>query len=177
MRKPDKSQTANLLILFALFSLSGWYLWDSWRASSHIYNLIFVLPLTVAIMLLCTLAFIRDLLAPAVFAKNREEGGKPREGAQSRRKTEKEKTEEKADGEDAKSLQAILLFTIYVVTLPWLGFDVGTFLFLAAFLRLAGEAKWPWVFGYSLVFSLGSALFFSYMLPYPMPLLLLPGGN
>ena len=176
MRKPDKNQTANLLILFALFSLSGWYLWDSWRASSHIYNLIFVLPLTVTIMALCTLAFIRDLVTPAVFAKNREEG-KAGEGAQSRRKEEKEKMEEKADGEDAGSLQVILLFIIYVITLPWLGFDVGTFLFLAAFLRLAGEAKWPWVLGYSLVFSFGSALFFSYMLPYPMPLLLLPGGN
>ncbi|MCB1669815.1 MAG: tripartite tricarboxylate transporter TctB family protein [Gammaproteobacteria bacterium] len=153
MKKLARNQLADLLVLSALFCLSGWYLWDSWSASSHIYNLILVLPLTVIVMLLCAVAFVGDLLRTE--AVNRP-----------------------VDRDSAtSSLPAIALFVGYVISLPWLGFDVGTFLFLAAFLKIAGEQKWQWILGYSLAFAFGSALFFSAMLPYPMPLLLIPGGN
>lgn len=153
MDNPRQHRLADLLVLAALFCLAGWYLWDSWRASAHVYNLIFVLPLTLVILLLCAIAFVRDLTAPPAQADDLQ-----RE-------------------QDTGSLPAISVFIGYVVSLPWLGFDVGTFVFLALYLRLAGESRWQWTLGYSLVFALGSALFFSYMLPYPMPLLLLPGGG
>jgi len=153
MEKSKQNRLADLLVLTALFILAAWYLWDSWRASSHIYNLIFVLPLTLVILVLCTIAFVRDLIFPGALAEDLE------------------------SEQESGVIPAICLFIGYVVTLPWLGFDVGTFVFLVLFLTLAGESRWQWTLGYSLAFASVAALFFSYMLPYPMPLLLLPGGN
>ena len=152
-----KHQLFNLGILLALFLLTGGYLWDTWRASTHVYNLIFVLPLTVSILLLCLATFLKDLLKEPQALEDLQE--------------------QQDESAAASTLSVVLLFVGYVLTLPWLGFDVGTFVFVALFLRLAGEEKWSWALGYSLVFAFSSALFFSYMLPYPMPLLLLPGGN
>lgn len=148
-------QLFDLGVLLALFSVTGVYLWDTWRVSSHIYNLIFVLPLTVSILILCLATFLKELVSPVQAADQATE--LPREES------------------ETSTLPVVLLFAAYVLTLPWLGFDVGTFVFVALFLRLAGEQKWPWALGYSLVFAFSSALFFSYMLPYPMPLLFLPG--
>jgi hypothetical protein len=150
-------QLADLGILLVLFLFTGWYLWDTWQASTQIYNLIFVLPLAVAILLLCLLTFVRELLAASPVPDL--------------------PSEQQNEDAEASTLPTVLLFVGYVLTLPWLGFDVGTFVFVALFLRLAGEKKWPWALGYGLAFAVTSALFFSYMLPYPMPLLLLPGGN
>jgi len=157
LNRLNREQAGNFAILLALFLYTAWYLWDTWRASTQIYNLIFVLPLTVSILLLCLLTFVKELLVPV--------------------STSQDKSESLEEAEDSATFKVVLLFVGYVVTLPWLGFDVGTFIFIALFLHLAGEKKWQWVLGYSLVFAFSSALFFSYMLPYPMPLLLLPGGS
>jgi hypothetical protein len=54
-----------------------------------------------------------------------------------------------------------------------LGFDVGTTLFVGSFLWLQGERRWYWLAGYSISLGFGLSLFFSAMLPYPMPMLLL----
>jgi len=154
-------QLFNLGVLLALFLLTGLYLWDAWRASTHVYNLIFVLPLTVSILVLCLATFLKELISSV------GEGDE----------TTDEVFDSQVESAESSTLSVVLLFVGYVLTLPWLGFDFGTFVFIALFLRLAGEKKWSWTLGYSLVFAFSSALFFSYMLPYPMPLLLLPGGN
>lgn len=194
MRKLSPSESANLLVLVSLFLVTGFYLWDSWQASTEIYNLIFVLPLTVAILVLCILTFVRDLFDPPrnpediqIELQQKEaqeeapariqdeiQGGLPQalsEGSTTATENEPQ------DQPETSTLPVVLLFVGYVATLPWLGFDVGTFAFVALFLFLAGEQKWQWVLGYSLTFAFATALFFSYMLPYPMPLLLLSGGN
>ena len=57
--------------------------------------------------------------------------------------------------------------------LPLLVAVVGTALFVAAFLWLQGERRLPWLLGYSISLGFGLALFFSTMLPYPMPMLIL----
>ena len=167
--RSNKEQAGNLAVLLALFLYTAWYLWDTWQASTQIYNLIFVLPLTVSILLLCLLTFLKELLVADSTAQDVSEA--PEESTKTAGSIE---TEESTRTETFK---VVLLFVGYVVTLPWLGFDVGTFIFIALFLYLAGEKKWQWALGYSLVFAFSSALFFSYMLPYPMPLLLLPGGS
>jgi len=148
MRQLSVHQLFDLIIILALAALSAWYLWDSYTASIHIYNLIFVLPLTLLIIGLCIITFVRAVLNPEAKAQ---------------------------DVESISSVApAIVLFVLYVLTLAWLGFDVGTFLFLFLFLRLHGEKRWSWAFAYSAVFAICVSLFFSYMLPYPMPMLLLP---
>lgn len=142
-----KHQLADLGVLLVLSLLVLWYLNDAYTASTDIRNLIMVLPLSVIVLVLCMVQFIQQLRAPIPPAQDLET--------------------------ITSVLPVITLFATYVITLPWLGFDVGTFLFIALFLWFHGERRWQWTLGYSLCFATLTVLFFSKMLPYPMPMLLL----
>ena len=139
---------ADLIVLLLLAGLVGWYCYDAVKASTHVYNLIFVLPVALIVLVLCAVQFALGL----------------RDGH----------AETKAVEPVTTVLPIVGLFAIYVLTLPWLGFDVGTCLFLLASLRIHGERRWPWLAAYSVAFAFSLAVFFSKMLPYPMPMLLLP---
>lgn len=141
-------QYADLSVLMALAGLAAWYCLDAYRASTHIVNLILILPVAVLLLMLCLLEFIGQLIG-------------------------KNKPLENLDP-ITSVIPVITLFSAYVLSLAWLGFDVGTFLFVALFLWLHGERRWQWAIGYGFVFAVLVALFFSSMLPYPMPMLLLP---
>jgi putative tricarboxylic transport membrane protein len=141
------SRTADLVVLLVLAGLAALYGFDAYGASSDVLNLILVLPVIILVLVLCLAQFVielRDNEAPPVV----------RESA-------------------ADVAPVIGLFTAYVLTLEWLGFDIGTLLFVAAFLWLQGERRWRWLLGYSISLGFGLALFFSAMLPYPMPMLIL----
>lgn len=142
-----RNKFADLLVLLALAGLVLVYGVDSVRASTHIYNLIFVLPLTVVVLVLCCVQFCVECVQG--------------------------RSESAAKDPVKELLPVMTLFATYVITLNWLGFDVGTFLFIGAFLWLHGERRWPWLIGYSFAFASLMALFFSMMLPYPMPMLVL----
>ena len=149
MRKSlSKHQLADLLVLLGLLAITLWYLWDAVQASTQILNLILIAPVAVIITLLCAVEFIQQLR------------GRGREDPKLEPVT--------------AIVPVVSLFVFYVITLPWLGFDVGTFLFVSLFLWLHGERRLAWVLGYSFCFASLIALFFSQMLPYPMPMLLLP---
>jgi len=142
----NKNKIADLLVLVVLAGLVVLYGVDSVRASRHILNLILVLPVTIVVLALCAAQFFLNLT---------------------------QMKEESARREPVRHvLPVILLFAAFVVSLEWLGFDVGTFAFICAFLWLHGERRWPWLLGYSLSFATVMALFFSKMLPYPMPMLI-----
>lgn len=143
----NKHRVADLVVLLVLAGLVALYCVDAVRASTSIYNLIFVLPVTVIVLGLCLVQFIL---------------GVP--------KTRQVEPPREPIGDIAP---VVALFTAYILTLHWLGFDVGTSIFLAAFLRLHGERRWPWLLGYSIGFALLMSIFFSKMLPYPMPMLIL----
>ena len=148
-RKPFTThQWLDIAVLVVLIIFTAWYLYDSYTASTHIMNLILVLPLAGLIIALCTFELIRQVVKPT------------------------------APPEDQETISSvapvILLFGAYVLSLNWLGFDVGTFLFVASFLWINGEKRIHWILAYSVVFAAVTALFFSKMLPYPMPMLLFP---
>lgn len=143
----NANNIADLAVLLVLTSFVILYGVDSVRASTHVLNLIFVLPLTVIVLCLCLIQFVRQV--PKI-------------------KQEAEETQSTAG-----ILTVVVLFSAYVLSLNWLGFDVGTFVFLGAFLWFHGERRLLWLVGYSLSFALLMSLFFSMMLPYPMPMLLL----
>ena len=138
---------ADMTVLLVLTGLVVLYGLDSVRASTHVLNLIFVLPVTVIVLTLCLLQFIRQLLGRSGDVTIAESA--------------------------ARVLPVMILFSTYVLTLNWLGFDVGTMLFIGVFLWLHGERRIPWLFGYAIAFGMLMALFFSMMLPYPMPMLIL----
>jgi cation transport ATPase len=143
----NKHRIADVLVLLLLASLVGLYCYDAVQASSSILNLIFVLPVTVIVLALCLIQFVINV--PKL-------------------QSETDKKEPISD-----VLVVMGLFAAYVISLHWLGFDVGTCLFLGVFLWLHGERRWPWLAGYSISFAFALAIFFSKMLPYPMPMLLL----
>ncbi|MFQ3199112.1 MAG: putative tricarboxylic transport membrane protein [Paraglaciecola sp.] len=108
-------QQADLMVLLALSALVIWYLFDAYNASSHIANLILILPVSILVLVLCIIEFISQLrglhepppdLDPIV-----------------------------------TMLPVITLFVLFVLSLEWLGFDVGTFVFISAFLWLNGERR------------------------------------
>jgi putative tricarboxylic transport membrane protein len=143
-----RHQQADLLILLALSSLVAWYLHDAYSASSHFANLILILPVSVLVLVLCALDFITQLRGL-------------------------HKPPPKLEP-IASMLPAITLFVLFVLSLEWLGFDVGAFTFISAFLWLHGERRIKWILAYSMSFALLISLFFSAMLPYPLPMLILP---
>ncbi|MGK0238027.1 MAG: putative tricarboxylic transport membrane protein [Candidatus Pelagisphaera sp.] len=143
-----KNQIADLAVLVALASLVVWYYLDARSASTHILNLILILPFTILTLILCLIQFFRQLVGPP---------------------------SEEPVVESVKSVFPVIsLFVVYTLTLPWLGFDVGTCLFIGAFLWFHGERRWAWIAGYSLSFASVASLFFAAMLPYSMPMLVFP---
>jgi len=144
----NKRRVADMTLLVLLAGIASLYCFDAARASTHIYNLIMVLPLSIAIFILCTVQFVAVLRSESIEA---EEAREP-----------------------TGALPVIVLFSLYVLSLNWLGFDVGTAMFVGVFLWVHGERRWPWLIGYSVVFAFVLTFFFSQMLPYPMPMLL-PG--
>lgn len=142
----DKRQAIDLIVLLLLAGMTALYCYDAARSSLHIYNLIMVVPLTVAILILCSVQFVATLRS--------------------------KRTEAKEPSEPIDALPVMLLFTVYVLSLNWLGFDVGTAIFVGAFLWMHGERRLQWIIGYSIVFAVLLTFFFAKMLPYPMPILL-----
>ncbi len=143
----NKHRIADSIVLLILAGLVAVYCVDAIRASTSIYNLILVLPVTAIVLVLCLVQFVVG--APKI--RQEEESPEP----------------------IAPVIPVVALFSAYILSLHWLGFDVGTSLFLVVFLWLHGERRWPWLLGYSISFAFLLSLFFSKMLPYPMPMLLL----
>ena len=143
---PVRARVADVAVLLLLASLVVFYCWDASRASTHILNLILVLPLTVMVLVCCALQLVFTLTASDKTLPLRE---------------------------PVKDVVPIMgLFAAYVISLNW-GFDVGTFLFIVLSLWFHGERRIIWSVGYALAFSSLATLFFSNMLPYPMPMLVL----
>jgi len=148
MNKP-RYDVGHLCMLIGLVGFTLWYLSDAIRVSFTVPNLLLILPVAVAILMLALAELVMSWRGGKLF--------------------------EAVDDEPVREiLPIILLFAVYVLSLPWLGFDLGTILFVAIFLRMKKETNWYWVIGYSVGFGLAIALFFALMLPYPMPMTFLP---
>lgn len=138
----------DLFVVATIVVFVSWYLFDAYSASAHIINLILVLPISLIVLVLCLAEFFNQA------QQNKNVIAPP---------------------EPVKAVLPVIgLFTFYIVSLNWLGFDVGTSIFVAVFLWLHGERRLHWVLGYGIAFGFLVALFFSSMLPYPMPMLILP---
>jgi putative tricarboxylic transport membrane protein len=146
-RRFTNHRLADLFVLLLLAAGVVVYCYDAVRASTDILNLIVVVPLTVVVLMLCLIQFVVSITD--------------------------ERASGEAEGAAADVLPVICLFAGYVLSLQWLGFDVGTCLFLVAFLWLHGERRWPWLLAYSISFAMALSIFFSKMLPYSMPMLVL----
>jgi len=162
-------RAADLTVLGLLAGFVLLYCVDAVRASTAVLNLILVLPVSVLVLALCAVQFVLSVTADKRAARH---------GAGLATSPRVEGPERALEGgtgatSDLGALTAAGLFSLYVLTLPWLGFDIGTMLFLGAFLRLQGERRWLWLVGYSIAFGMALSYAFSRLLPYDMPLRLL----
>lgn len=134
--------------------LTCWYLFDSYKASSSTQNLLLILPSAVVVILLCLWVAFRTLF-----------------DLRKKQETEPEEKEPKPE-KKVSVLAAMALLAGYVLIMDWIGFDVATFLFIAALMFLQGERRIAWLGGFSFGFAFLVSLFFEYMIPYPMPMLI-----
>jgi len=142
----DKRVNFGVLLAVTLFVL--WYLYDAYKALASIENLILIGPIAVVTLGLCVAEFIRYL---------------------------REDETNNSDKENIRDvLPAMVIFIGYVLSLEYLGFDIGTTLFTAIFLKVHGEKNWKMILIYSVLFGFLVSYFFSLMLPYPMPMSILP---
>jgi hypothetical protein len=146
----------TLVLFFAVITSA--YLADAWSASAKFKNLVLVLPASVLSLFLCLIVAWSAL----------------RHGA--------DPSDESPAGDTTLPVTlldrfrpAILmaLFALYILTLPWLGFDVGSAAFVAAALLLDGERRITIILPVSILFAYFATLIFGWLLPYPMPLLIM----
>ena len=141
----SNERIANSIVILCLATFVVWYALDAHNASSSLENMILILPVCAITLCLCLYDFF----------------------------TSKDDTKEEKEKKESFStvIPVMILFALYVITLEYLGFDLGTVIFLALFLFFHGETRWTWIIGYSIVFGFLIAFFFSMMLPYPMPMM------
>lgn len=132
--------------------LSCWYLSDAYKASSSTENLLLIFPAAIVVIALC-LWIIGSTVFEVMKAGAAEE-------------------EEKEEKKPVSVFGAMCILAGFVLSMDWIGFDAATFLFMVALMFLQGERRPFWLGGFSLVFSILVSLFFEYMIPYPMPMLL-----
>lgn len=127
------------------------YLWDTVAASQSVLNLILV-PAVSAI----TLVMLAVVLAQALAGRDAP-AATPAATAES---------------PPWHTAAYLVLLTAYVALLEVAGFDLATFLFVAAALALKGERRLLMLVGYPLAFAVLCTWSFRSMIPYPMPTLL-----
>lgn len=148
----------HVLLVLVLAAVTAFYLADSWEASARVRNLILVLPASILSFVLCAAVLARIFTGvEAAGVTSRPDVAGSAEPFVSRMKTP----------------LTMALFAAYIASLPWLGFDVGTALFMTAMLLLDGVRNPILLVGLPLVFALAVTICFKWLLPYPMPLLLL----
>lgn len=140
----------GLPVLFLV--VTSWYLIDSYKASATTENLLLILPAGIVVLGLSLWILVSSLRDSERVAE--------------------EKEEKKKEKKEVSILGAMIILAGFVLSMDWIGFDVATFLFIAALMFLQGERRIAWLAGFSFVFAFLVSIFFQYMIPYPMPMLI-----
>lgn len=134
----------GLLALFTAFVV--WFTHNAWQANATVVNLILILPMAIIALIIIGGITLRLLRRPSLEASH------------------------PADGENRTLRQrygvpiACLLFTVYVLSLETVGFDIAGFVFCAAVMLLMGQRNWLIIIAYSLVVGVGPV----WILEHPM---------
>lgn len=154
----------HVLFVLGIGGWVSWYFLDAYHASSTVTNLILIAPASALALCLCGLILFRRL-RDACTAPDAVEPEAPAEA----------ETPAGASGLTRyRPVAFIVLFGLYIVGLETIGYDVASWLFIAASLVLAGERRPLTVIVYSLLFGSLAVWLFGLMTPYPMPTLVVP---
>ena len=150
-----KNLYAELGLVGFFLIITGLYLLDTYKASARTENLLLILPASVVII--CLALWI---LGRGVFEYKRK--SPPADEAVPENQPKKK----------VSIPIAMAILAAFVLSMDWIGFDVATFLFMSAMMWLQGERRWYWLVPFPVAFAFFVSLFFEYMVPYPMPMLL-----
>lgn len=144
----------HLAFVGAAAAFCVWYWLDARSASTSVQNLLLIQPAAVLALILCV------AIAPGAVHIERDA---PR-GSEAR-----------AGSFDVREWRGVIvagLLALYVAAVLHAGFDLATFVFLAAAMYVLGERRWLYLIGYSAVFALAMSYAFKVMLSVPVPTLL-----
>lgn len=125
-------KTADFVVVSLLALFICWYTLSAWQASPMIENMILIVPIAAIALLMALGEMVRQYMynkrskleVKIVDTENRDEEGKD---------------------SVFTVLPIIGLFTAYVLSLEFIGFDIATTLFVAAFLWHQKERRLVWI--------------------------------
>ena len=145
---------AHLALVAGIAAFCLWFWFDARSASSDVQNLLVIQPAAILALALCAV-----IAFGAVRAEPDAAG--PESGTAAR------------PGREWRGVLVAVLLGLYVLALVPVGFDVATFVFLAAGMYLLGERRPVFLVGYSAVFAAAMSYGFKVMLSVPVPTLLI----
>lgn len=140
---PSIDRAGPLLLALVIAVVAVIYVSNAYMSSSRIHNVIFIIPMAAIAVLLAGFVLLRTILR-----WRREQAAAP-------------DAQEALDAGDEPAvgplaiLAMMALLMAYAFSIPWIGFDVASVIFMAACLWIQGERRPLVVAILSLVFSLG----------------------
>jgi hypothetical protein len=151
--EPDRPSTLEHLgFVLVLGLFVGWYLWTSVAASATFENLLLVGPVGVVGLVLVAIVIVQTVVqknttpAAAGAIPDRMPVGRTRD-----------------------AIAVIIAFLAFVATTSIVGFDLATFLFMAAVMWYLGERRIVWIVGLSLAVAVLLTAGALATLTYPLP--------
>ncbi|WP_366656161.1 tripartite tricarboxylate transporter TctB family protein [Fodinicurvata sp. EGI_FJ10296] len=159
-------------LIAIMAGITIFYLHDAWEASNRVRNLILVLPASILALAMC-LIVLYDVLSAALRAPKLDATSDPESAPAPDSEAGGAASEPETLLQRFRPAVLMGTFGLYILSLPYLGFDVATALFMAVSLLIDGERRPLFVVGLSVGFAVLVTIAFRWLIPYPMPILLL----
>jgi len=127
---------------------------DVYRASSSVENILMIFPIGI-------ITIILFVIAVSVLVRKITKHNLTKDGAV-----------QVFGRKELKIVISMTIYFLYSIAIIYIGFDIGTFLFIVAMLLLQGERSILKLILFPFIFSVLVSFFFSLMIPYPMPMFL-----
>jgi putative tricarboxylic transport membrane protein len=148
----------HLAFVTVIGAWSAWFCSDAWHSNAGVENLILIVPVSAAAVILYLFIAARCFS----FADESAPAASPREPL--------------ARGIGFKVAVSMALLAAFVVTGPWIGFDVASFLYIFATMAFLGERRILVLLLVPLVFCVAAIYCFNDLLQTPLPLFFAPGN-
>jgi putative tricarboxylic transport membrane protein len=149
----------HLAFVSGIGAWSAWFCADAWHSNSGVENLILIVPVSAAAVILYL------FIAAGCF--------RIADDAEGQRNSPREPL---AIGIGLKIAGSMALLAAFVVTGPWIGFDVASFLYILATMAFLGERRILVLLLVPLVFCVAAIYCFNDLLQTPLPLFFAPGN-
>ncbi|MCG6121577.1 MAG: tripartite tricarboxylate transporter TctB family protein [Microvirga sp.] len=144
MSSIDRAGPLLLALVIAIVAVV--YVSNAYLSSSRIHNVIFIIPMATIAVILAGIVLLRVALAWRASSRGVSD-------VEARSVDQTADAETGVGGLGIAAMMALLI--AYAFSIPWIGFDVASVLFMAACLWIQGERRPLVVVAMSLIFSFG----------------------